>query len=311
MNNKIIIYIIGNNRSGSTLLDYILSCHPESFSTGELHHLQSYVLQSKGMGALYDWKCNCSKIVQECDFWHDVIEKEQVDESFITRLPALYEDKKEKIKLIWYRYLLNNYTPTERIKGLGREFAHNTWGLYSAIFEKTGKSILIDSSKSGLEAYFLNRYKQGNIKFLLLERDLRAIANSKAKRTHNVPESIRKSWNPARKSIIQHIISSYKIRYQNRQLVKKIKKENGVVLKVDYETLTSEIDNTIKNIVTSFQIPTFSPPHMTNTKKKITHELCGSPSRTEKRPIETDLRWKENFKGKPIESFIGGILNKV
>src|SRR3954453_3522671 len=62
---KKIIYIAGYSRSGSTILDIMLSSHPEIFGTGELGNLFDY--WSEGIRT-----CTCEQIYNRCPFWKNL-----------------------------------------------------------------------------------------------------------------------------------------------------------------------------------------------------------------------------------------------
>src|SRR5690606_36893435 len=70
---KTIIYIMSDVRSGSTLLENILSNSPDIVSVGELHHLDSHLNKGK-WGVTWDWKCSCGSEFSDCSFWSTVLE---------------------------------------------------------------------------------------------------------------------------------------------------------------------------------------------------------------------------------------------
>src|SRR5206468_10691536 len=75
MNDKpTIIYIMSDNRSGSTLLENILSKSDECFSVGELAMLKGHLLKT-GPGANWNWNCSCGQAFNECPFWLAIIKK--------------------------------------------------------------------------------------------------------------------------------------------------------------------------------------------------------------------------------------------
>src|SRR5690606_29287161 len=74
--------------------------------------------------------------------------------------------------------MLNNKEFGEK----GKKVAENRWEIYKTIQKNTGKKIIIDSSKEPYEAYYLNKYKKGEIFFLLMERDIWEVAYSKMRR---------------------------------------------------------------------------------------------------------------------------------
>src|SRR5215210_5593596 len=71
---KKIIYIMADNRSGSTLLENILSKSNECFSVGELDMLKGH-LNKKEAGARWNWNCSCGSPLSECNFWKPIVEE--------------------------------------------------------------------------------------------------------------------------------------------------------------------------------------------------------------------------------------------
>src|SRR6476619_4916661 len=75
MNNKpTIIYIMSDNRSGSTLLENILSKSDECFSVGELTMMKGHLLKN-GPGEKWKWTCACGKPLTECEFWGSIVQQ--------------------------------------------------------------------------------------------------------------------------------------------------------------------------------------------------------------------------------------------
>src|SRR3954452_15131421 len=63
---KKIVYIAGYSRSGSTILEIVLSSHAKIFGTGELGYLFD------------DWiegtrRCTCEQVYADCVFWRNLI----------------------------------------------------------------------------------------------------------------------------------------------------------------------------------------------------------------------------------------------
>src|SRR5690606_35117942 len=160
-----VVYIVGDNRSGTTLLDYLLSCHPDIHSVGELHNLNEYY-SKKGTGVRRDWKCSCGSQLPECEFWSDILTQLNFKEGSSTKLNL----KKPRYYIPYHSYFINRINDLLlNNKSQGKLFSNIMWRLYSTINTKTGKYIILDSSKSGFEAYYLNKYREDEIKFIVIE----------------------------------------------------------------------------------------------------------------------------------------------
>ena len=68
-----VIYIISDRRSGSTLLENILSKSIEIVSIGELAMLKGHI-EKNGPGDLWNWNCSCGKTIMQCEFWSKVLQ---------------------------------------------------------------------------------------------------------------------------------------------------------------------------------------------------------------------------------------------
>ena len=102
-NLPLVIYIISDKRSGSTLLDYLLSCHPDVTPLGELRLLFGHYHKIRA-GARWNWNCSCGQPVASCGFWTKIFEWLNVKEApdtFIEKSIATinpFESAKKKIK---------------------------------------------------------------------------------------------------------------------------------------------------------------------------------------------------------------------
>ena len=79
---KKLIYIMSDNRSGSTLLDQLLGGNPSIMSLGEVHHLTAYALDDRGIyDPVHPLVCSCGQfswmfwgaqfITQNLSCWKD------------------------------------------------------------------------------------------------------------------------------------------------------------------------------------------------------------------------------------------------
>jgi hypothetical protein len=301
----LIVYIIGDTRSGSTLLDYLLSFHSDATTLGEMHHIHDYYILKKGLSSeLLNWKCNCGEQVHNCLFWRDVLKESSFTENFITKL-NYKESVWDFLKLFISKNKINYHLKNKSVLKKGKIVAENCWKIYEAVINHTGKPIIIDSSKNANQAYFLFKHKQENICSILLERDIRAVAYSKLNWAKKYEARFGKA-----KSIYYYILTSWLILFRNRKLCKKIQSGYGnpIVKKIDYLNLATNPQQTINEICSFLSINTFVTPTMANDKKTLDHFLQGSPNRFEKKAIQLDTKWKEYYKHKPFAYILGTLL---
>lgn len=306
-----IIYIIGDNRSGSTLLDYLLSCHPAAHSVGELRRLNEYYCE-KGIAERNNWACSCGKNVTNCDFWANILEEVSFDGSFITSL-NFQESKWSIFTHISHVNALNRLISDPNIQAYSTTVANNRGTLYEAVATRTGAAFIIDSSKNGLEALALAKLGTLNIRFLLLERDIWEVAYSKKKRVAELPDKIKTSLSIKEQSLYWYILSSYRALKANRFYVKEIAKTlDGAVTKtIRYSDLTNNPAKEIAEISEFLAMGKFNPPRKTNSAETNLHVLGGSPSRYEKRDIRPDTRWMEFYKQKRLALALSKFLQTL
>lgn len=305
MGAPMVVYIIGDNRSGSTLLDYLIASHPDAVSIGEVHHLHGHYYK-KGTGKSLDWKCSCGEYVQECKFWSRILVKINFNESFRTKIsiPKLKFVKKIK-QFFFLKKTLENPNMAEK----GKIMATNRWRIYEAVKEQTRKKIIIDSSKSAVEAYYLNKYKKGSIYFLYINRDIHEVALSKKNRMME----LNKIYGLKEISIYKIILASYRIR-RNINLILNLIKNNSDennTKEINYLNLTKDPKNEIFHICQFLNIPYFKVPTETNIYNSSLHVLSGSPSRYKRKPIAPDNRWKKFYKDNKKAKFFSDLLQKL
>src|SRR4029450_4883694 len=67
------IFVLSDNRSGSTLLDQCLGSHTQIVSLGEVHWLDAYLTQDRRIyNPSHELLCTCGVPLTECPFWNSV-----------------------------------------------------------------------------------------------------------------------------------------------------------------------------------------------------------------------------------------------
>ncbi|MDN3492046.1 sulfotransferase [Winogradskyella bathintestinalis] len=305
---NLVIYIIGLNRSGSTLLDNILSYHEQVMSVGELHNLNGYYCKT-GFGRRQNWLCSCNSEVKECSFWSKVIKDTSFSKEFITKLEDTKYYKTDILSSYFIKKNFHKNIQHTQNNLTGETFANNTWALYESVFRHSKKNIIIDSSKEISEAYFINKYKKSNIKFLLIERDIWEVVFSKRKRIANFTTEYKQKLGIKENSIYKDILLSYKKAKQNKVIAKEIlTKENADIKVVKYSCLAKAPNEVLNEICDFLKISSINIPQEMGIGSRITHTIHGSPSRYEKKKIKLDERWREYYKKKKIALWWARIL---
>jgi hypothetical protein len=180
MSQKIpLVYILAASHSGSTLLAMLLGSHPDICTVGEL--------KATNLGNVEGYRCSCRELIRKCPFWagitHDLglrgfpfdIARTgthfDVESAYAHRLlrplhrGAIFEAMRDTALALsptWRRKL-------PRIQSLNAALAE-------CILTRTGKRVLVDSSKIGLRLKYLLRNPAFDVRAILLIRDGRSVA---------------------------------------------------------------------------------------------------------------------------------------
>ncbi len=158
-----LLYILGNSHSGSTLLSFLLTFHPDIINLGEL----------KSKTWLKVRTCSCGQPMNICHFYGDYFPifnalKEPAMQSIRTVNPLLFLFKKK---------ITPDNTTTDRLRTFFQSVSERVIGLYP------DARYIVDSSKS---VWLLNAWTQtlpkDNIKIIWLRRQTKANVASFIKR---------------------------------------------------------------------------------------------------------------------------------
>lgn len=160
-----VIYIMGHSRSGSTLLDMVLSNAPSVFGAGELCNL---------IEAMDVWHgyCACGIVSPQCPLWSKV---RQLWGSNAGRVGEDYAGLQARFeRLRHYPVRLRRY----RRDPLMERYAARTRALFDAIAYASGSNVVVDSSKLPVRALALMQVSGLDVRVIHLVRDVRGVANS-------------------------------------------------------------------------------------------------------------------------------------
>lgn len=177
-----LVYILSASHSGSTLLAMLLGSHPEICTVGEL--------KVTSLGDKERYLCSCRTKINECQFWTG-ISRDMAQRGISFDITAAGTDIRSGLGT-YARKLLQ---PLHRghLLELIRDIALNlspTWrrqlpiiqsvnaNLMDCILARTGKKIIVDSSKIGIRLKYLLRNPSLDVKIIRLIRDGREVALS-------------------------------------------------------------------------------------------------------------------------------------
>lgn len=160
-----IIHIISCGRSGSTMLDLTIGKHSQAFSLGEIMDFKTHYNLNRN--------CTCGKKLKDCQFWEKkIIENKYINnqKKFLLNFSSRFQRYGITIFNLFFGLLTFN-----RYKTLIKPIClKNNNEFYSKVFEKSGKPVLIDSSKSVLRAFLLYNSMNYNQKIIYLVKDARS-----------------------------------------------------------------------------------------------------------------------------------------
>jgi len=279
-NEKTIIYIMSDVRSGSTLLENILSNAPKTLSVGEIHHLDSYLYKGK-RGKTVNWVCSCGKSTSDCEYW----------KAILTNL------KRKNIKISNTSIKQTKSGNKQIIENYNLGVIKHIDEIYNAIFDENDVDIIVDSSKKTTHGQLLYNNSKYNIRIIYLKRDIRAVTFSKAKWA--------KKNNQKEKSLY-HILRRTKIHdIKLKKALRTIAPDH--LIEIKYEELAKQPHRAIKQIVQKFGLPSFDVPEYMDFSNN--HTIGGTPTKFEKSPIKYDDKWEELSKRKPVFHVVGKLVD--
>jgi hypothetical protein len=291
---------MSDNRSGSTLLENILSKSDECFSVGELAMLKGHLLKN-GPGEKWNWTCACGSPLTDCVFWSSIVKQtyEADPENFASALTWNFKSKALALNamapFMFKKKFLKVINQPVNVK------VTNTLSkLFQLVQEKSGKHFIVDSSKNPLQALAIYKKVTGfDIKIIWLKRDLRAIVTSKTKW-----KSLNKKKEKSMQKLLLDVFYYRRLCYTVSTLVKP-----EDIIEIDYKTLATDTHEELQKIFNAFSMKAFPTPEFMELLED--HTIGGTPGRFSKKPIQYDDNWKEQYNDNKFAYFTGGVLNKI
>jgi hypothetical protein len=280
-----VVYILGEGRSGTTLLDRLLGQIDGFLSTGEVR-----LIWKRGFAE--DLLCGCEEPFKDCPFWSRVVQHgfgsaEQIDVQRMLGLDA---------SLLRTRRIPQLVLPGQRTR-YGQELAAYTQvlgKLYRAIREVSGTRLIVDSSKSVLYSLVLNRLRDIDLHVVHLVRDSRAVAYS-LQRKRVRPEVYQKvtfmhtaspsatAWNWMQVNTLTHVVRPL---YKHYTFLR-------------YEDLVADPSAVLARLCTAVGEPRAALEFLAQRKAYLepNHTIAGNPMRFSIGPVEIrqDVEWKEKM----------------
>lgn len=206
-----ILRIVGDNRSGTTVIGTILGQLPSATFVGEL-------VQVWRAFTTPDWHCSCGQLLTSCPFWSDVRLRSNVDARFdVDRLRDATE-RYLRVRPIRLMSLVRRSLSSVLV-----DYAQALECVYRATAITAGAELIVDSSKSAPELLLALRAFRLDLDVLHIVRDPRAVAHSRSRQIPTMQPVSR--WMPsegairisARWSVRNILIEAILARYASAQ----------------------------------------------------------------------------------------------
>jgi sulfotransferase family protein len=320
---KTIIYIASDVRSGSTLLDNMISNHPQIESVGELRQLTAHINMQPSDAAMYpsafvqNRVCTCTKPFHECSVWsqvRDIYEAEQ-ERPFVNVETGCSKDLRSRIfhlamLLAWLipvrgirRWLFCRAFSQEPLEKSG----HTCYQLLDAFSRTVDVETIVDSSKTVQQLYAMiaARPKDCGLKVIHLVRDGRAVTYSKLKRAQQYRDlGVSFKLIPAIRGwcYINLQISLSRCFFGSTDFTT-----------IRYEDLCQDRESTLRKACEKLDLPFDAAMLYLSTDDK--HNVGGSSHRFDwnaATSIEVDNRWKTGMRAwhKVAYYIVAGMLHK-
>lgn len=282
MNKLKVIYIVGEGRSGSTLLERLLGQHSKIFSAGELKHIWE-------RSFLDNQLCSCGKSFYDCEIWTEI------RKNFTQKIDNV--DPKEIMEAFNKTSRLRHYILKKNLDNQFSKVINNIYTkLYESILETTEKEFVIDASKHPVFAHILGLNKNIDLYIIHLVRDSRGVTYSWLKKKKR-PEITKKIEYMPRYSFFRTAIS-WNIVNQISQDLNNLK--NTKYFFVKYEDLVSNPIKMLKNITKFLNIDdNFDSLFIKENVISLVenHTVAGNPMRfkTGKIELKLDEEWREKL----------------
>ena len=273
-----IIYIVGDGRCGSTILDRFLGAASGGLSLNELHELPRF-------GFIEKRKCACGEVFPECDFWRTTAERLNLkleDTERLAQSQKTYESTKRFRKT--KRELGMRDRPIEMT-----QYLHFLQTLFTSLAESQDARVMVDSSKLPTRALLLDACPNSTIYVVHVVRHPCAIVNSWRKT----------KFDPGRGDAMENhgLLRTVAFWWARNHIGSLLRKRLPYKL-VRYESFVAKPMNTAADVMTMLDEPLVQ---VAQSKEGYVlppiHTISGNPDRFKSGCIklELDERWRREL----------------
>ncbi len=282
-------FIVSAGRSGSTLLDRLVGAHPQALAVGEVRHLPKNIA--------LDSICSCASAVSQCAFWRPVVDHlgerlgadlwsdpYRLDLGYIQA--AVEIDRRRQTRLYTARRAVALRWIETGLR-LGLDVRRSPWLasyrralqanalLHEVLRERSGRRIVVDSTKGFRWSVGQYLFDPGRSRILLLSRDGRGVVASLMRSGRTREQAVRQwmqYYQRALPWIERHVDPAH-------------------VLHVRYEELATSTDETLRRVFGFLGLPPLPLHEIAHAP--TAHILNGNPMRHGSAlEIRPDERWR-------------------
>ncbi len=315
-----LLYILAASHSGSTLLAMLLGNHPEICTVGEMKHTS--------IGDVDRYRCSCGALIRACGFWNDVardmrsrgldyrVARGETD--FATGAPALARRLLSPLHrgpaLEMVRDVALSCVPGWR-RHRRRVQARNA-ALAAAVCRRSGRRLIVDSSKIGTRLKFLLRNSALDVKIVRLVRDGRAVALTymdPARYADAANPSLRGGGHGGSREREQLPLerAAHEWRRSNEEAEALLRTvDPGRWLAIKYEDLCADPVATLTRV---FEFAGVDPSRASTDFRAGQHHVVGNGMRLDATSeIRLDARWRDALQAADLSRFqaVAGDLNQ-
>jgi len=248
-----IVYIVGDGRSGSTVLESILSNIEGAISVGECFRFWERFYKNETL-------CGCGVAMADCAMWSKV--HSDLSKLILDYDPAEIQSRLKKFLLFRnFRNIRRGDENTEFFLSLAGNF-------YQSIVRHSGSQLILDSSKSPSWARLLLLLPGFDVKVIHLERALPGVASSWKKKIV-LPEFIKKEVFMPQKTNLSILRTWLRVKWLSSRL------SDSRLLFVRFERFCNDQKQGLRRIFKFLELPEIKSEFLYRTN----HGIAGNPLR--------------------------------
>jgi hypothetical protein len=271
-----VLCITGWCRSGSTVLGNVLAEVPGVFHAGELR----YLWRNGVLGAGSNRRCGCGADLVDCPLWSAVLAAGRPPGRTLAAHAA------EVVR--WQRRCRTRHTGRVLRRPPANGWPDTLAATYRAVAERTGATVIVDSSKYAADAALLTHLPGLTPAFLHLVRDPRGVAHSWQR-----PKDYTGRRGP--------VASTWYWLGFNHAAELLTRARPAAALRLRYEDLTADPRGSVAEVLDLLGLPAAANPVGADGGVELAgnHTVTGNPNRFRRgrTTLAEDVRWHTGLSG--------------